>query len=259
MTDSIHFSENGPIAEIELARPAFRNAMRQEDYGALAQALDRANQSESIKVCVLSGQGSEFCAGNDVSEFAGDQYWDPDAFSDPERAPSAAIARALTEFRKPLIASVQGRAVGFGATVLLHCDFVIASDDAVILFPFVELGVVPEAGATWIIAQQLGRARARSLLLDPKPISAQAAYDLGLVSSVVKRDHLKETTKTLAARLSSKPTAAMMQTKRLINQTGDTLEQRMQEELKTLADRLNSSDVKAAFGNLARKLEKVEE
>ncbi|NQY98428.1 MAG: enoyl-CoA hydratase/isomerase family protein [Henriciella sp.] len=253
MTDTVHLSHKDGIAHLVLSRPNSLNAMRQSDYRKLADLLREADETDEIKVCVISGDGDDFCAGNDIEEFAEKDRWDPTELSDPARTPSTDAVHALMDFSKPLIAGLHGRAIGFGATMLLHCDLVIAHAGATISHPFVNLGLVPEAGATFLLAERLGRARAREVLMMADPVPAPRALELGLVSEMIhKQANLLDRAFEIARMLALKSQSALIATKRLVNRPGDTLKSRVGGEFRLLAERLNDSDVRDAFKSMSK-------
>jgi enoyl-CoA hydratase/carnithine racemase len=192
-----------------VSRPAQKNALTVEMYAAWADALDAASADDSVRVVVMRGAGGSFTAGNDLKDF----LERPPSGDD---APVFRFLRTLATFPKPLIAEVEGFAVGVGTTVLLHCDLVYAADDATLALPFTNLGVVPEAASSLLLPLALGHVRASELLLFGDPFGAAKALELGLVNRVVPKAELRAFVAERAAKLASKSAAALRETKALL-------------------------------------------
>jgi enoyl-CoA hydratase/carnithine racemase len=155
---------------------------------------------------------------------------------------------AVTGTTKPVIAAVHGAAVGIGTTILLHCDLVYASDDAKLMMPFVNLGIVPEAGSTVLLPATIGYQRSAELLMLGGPLSAQRAYELGLVNKVVAPEALLSTALEAAQKLLEKPAGALLATKRLLKKPLHAeLERAMREEVDVVRARLDSPETKEAL------------
>lgn len=154
-------------------------------YGAFADALTAFDQNADVGAIMSSGEGSDFCAGNDLGDFLSGEPIDRDMLADPERSEPARAVHALVDMRKPVLAAVEGRAIGFGATMLLHADYVAMSDAGFLLYPFLDIGILPEAGSSVLLARQVGQRKAAELLLDAGPIPAASAVSLGLASTAL--------------------------------------------------------------------------
>ena len=168
-------SNEGPVRRIRMNRPDKKNALTLAMYEAMAAAIEEAGSADGVR-CVLVAP-EVFCAGNDLNDFV------TMARSGRLGAPIIRFLHALARFQKPMVAAVSGAAVGVGTTMLLHCDQVIAADNAVLMTPFVSLGLLPEAGSSLIAPRLMGHARAFSLLVMGKPLSgeeAKAACEKGL-------------------------------------------------------------------------------
>ncbi|NIB44905.1 hypothetical protein HBA55_35330 [Pseudomaricurvus alkylphenolicus] len=246
MSNILYQVENR-VARITLNRPNRLNTFTQDVYSELAIALRKAQHDDRVHVLLLSANGTDFSAGNDIKEFVG-QMWSADKLAD-KATPSTDIVFALIELDKPLIASVKGRAIGFGATMLLHCDAVIASESASVRYPFVDLGLVPEAGATALMERLVGHAKALRIFYEAKSILADQALSLGIFSEVVGEDVLGMLSLSYAERLAEKPLSALRATKRLFNRAPEPLEDRVIAEFRALGDCLNSDAAQKAFKN----------
>src|SRR5467141_4775576 len=166
------------ILRVELNRPKKRNAMTSSMYVKLADVFNDAAKDERIRVVLWHGAGDSFCAGNDVEDFLKNP-------PGPGESPQAQLMNALINFDKPLVAAVQGAAIGGGTTMLLHCDFVYAGESAKFQMPFINLALVPEFGSSSIIPGRIGHIRAAELILLGLPFDAGRAAELGLVTQVV--------------------------------------------------------------------------
>jgi enoyl-CoA hydratase/carnithine racemase len=237
MDDFVHLRQDGETLHIEMARPAKRNALTAAMYAAMADGLSRAENDPVVRSVIFSGQGQEFCAGNDLNDFI--------ASPPAADAPVFRFIHGLAAATKVLIAAVQGRAVGIGTTMLLHCDFVLAEPDAAFMLPFVDLALVPEAGSSLLLPGLLGQRRAADLLLLGETLPAAEAVTVGLVNRIVPAGEALPAARSLAARLSTKPAGALQATKMLMKSAIDDLPGRIDEEIRVFGDRLRSAELKA--------------
>jgi enoyl-CoA hydratase/carnithine racemase len=178
MTEHVIVADDGPIRLVRLNRPAKKNALTGEMYDALTAALEGAAAGD-IRCVVLAGGRGAFCAGADLQDFR------DAAQHDGLRPQAKRFLHGLAQAGKPLVAAVQGVAVGIGTTMLLHCDYVVAADDARFATPFVHLGLVPEAGSSLLAPRLMGARRAFELLVMGRPFDAVTAKSVGLVNAVV--------------------------------------------------------------------------
>src|SRR5258705_8537602 len=195
MSDIIK-EHSGSILRIQLNRPEKKNAMTVAMYATLADFLNEAARDDAIRVVLWHGAGDSFCAGNDVQDFIKNPRG-------PGESPQARLMNALLDFEKPLIAAVQGAAIGGGTTMLTHCDFVYAGESAKFQMPFINLALVPEFGSSRSVPARIGHIRAAELILLGLPFDAKRAVDLGFVTQVVSHQNLlttaTETAQNLAA------------------------------------------------------------
>eukprot|EP01042_Synura_sphagnicola_P033917 gene33917-43514_t len=159
MTDILSDFKEG-VLTLRLNRAAKKNALTRAMYQDLTNGLARASSDDAISVVIIAAEGNDFSAGNDILDFAQDLPLYQDADSDHDSFPVFQFLKAITYFEKPLIAAVQGQAVGVGVTLLLHCDLVVAASDARLSLPFLKLGLVPEAGSTLLLPERIGHVRA---------------------------------------------------------------------------------------------------
>jgi enoyl-CoA hydratase/carnithine racemase len=174
------------MLRVELNRPEKRNAMTSSMYVALADIFNDAAKDEHTRVALWHGAGDSFCAGNDIEDFVKNP-------PGPGDSPQFRLMNALINFDKPLVAAVQGAAIGGGTTMLTHCDFVYAGASAKFKMPFINLGVVPEFGSSCSIPARIGHIRAAELILLGLPFDAQRAAELGLVTQIVSDQNLLAT------------------------------------------------------------------
>ena len=209
-TQVLRIEDDDAVRLLTLDRPEARNAFNRELYDAVRRALEDAAADESVTVCVITGAGDIFSAGQDLKALARLRD-DPDAGKgfDP-------FARALAAFDKPLLAAVNGAAVGVGTTMLPHCDLVLVSDAARFKLPFVALGLAPEAASSLLLPAVIGPQAAAHLLLTGDWMDAEEAVARGLAWKRFAPERLLEETLGLARRIADSPLEAVRNTKRLL-------------------------------------------
>lgn len=248
MSDTLLQKLDAGVLTLTFHRPDKKNAFTHAMYTEAREALAAAEANDAVRVVVLTGAEGAFTAGNDLGDFL--QH--PPTGED---APVFRYLRALVEMTKPLIASVDGAAVGIGTTMLLHCDFVLASERARFSMPFVNLGLCPEGASSLLLPRMAGTALASELLMFGEPFDAAMALRAGIVNRVVPQAQLAEVTAERARVLASKPVEAVKLTKRLLReplraQVDATLSREGAEFIK----RLSSPEAREAFSSfLARK------
>ena len=240
LPDHVAVEDADGVRHLVLDRPEKKNALTRAMYARLADALVEAAEDPAVRVVVLSGRGGAFTGGNDLGDF----------MQDPPTGPDSPVFRFLSAavgFPKPLVAAVEGAAIGIGTTVLLHCDLAYADAGAVFKMPFVDLGLVPEAASSLLLPRLAGQARAAELLMFGEAFSAETAREIGLVNAVVGGDvagHALERARALA----QKPPAALRQTKALLRrassgEVGETIAH----EGRLFVERLGSPEAAEAF------------
>ena len=238
---------SGSILRVQLNRPAKKNAMTSSMYVTLADVLNDAAKDEDIRVVLWHGAGDSFSAGNDVEDFLKNP-------PGPGESPQARLMNALVNFDKPLVAAVQGAAIGGGTTMLTHCDFVYAGESAKFQMPFVNLGLVPEFGSTSSVPMRIGHIRAAELILLGLPFDARRAAELGLVTRVVPDQALLATATETAQKLAQKPIGALRACKRLMKQSSrEQIAQAMKVEGEEFASRVRSAEAREAFAAFLEK------
>ena len=227
----LRIDDDGPVRLLTLDRPESRNAFNRSLYDAVRTALDDAAGDDSISVCVITGAGDIFSAGQDLKALAGIK-------DHPEEAQGFdPFARTLAAFDKPLIAAVNGAAVGIGTTLLLHCDLVLASDTARFKLPFVALGFAPEAASSLLLPAAIGPQAAAYYLLTGDWIDAETAVTRGLAWKRCSPERLLEEALGLAGSIAKAPLDALRHTKQLLQAArADAVTAAMDRELAYLAE-----------------------
>ena len=239
MSPHIQFTREAGVATIRLNRPQKRNAIDVAMYAALADALSECDRDPDVRAILLCGAGQNFTAGNDLADFAKR----PET---PGEAPSFRFLRGLAQANKPLVAAVDGYAVGIGVTMLLHCDLVFVSDRAKLRMPFVDLGLVPEAASTLLLPRQIGQLRAAELFLVSEMLSGPRAEQLGLANAVLPAAELEAHALEVCRRIAQKAPAAVRHTKALLRDRSGVME-RIAQEGEIFTAQLRSPEAREAI------------
>jgi len=243
MSEHISVSRDNAVMRISFNRPEKKNAITASMYTALADALEEAEKEDTIRVVLFDASGDMFTAGNDIGDFLSRGVESADPHQTP---PVMRFLFALAKAEKPLIAAVQGGAVGVGVTMLLHCDLVFASKIATFHTPFVDLALVPEAASSLLLPQIAGHQRAAEMLLSGKKIDAHRAYEFGFVSEIVAEEEIGEAGLKAAKDIAAKAPAAVRLTKKLMKGDREIIIARMQEEGALFAAQLASPEFREA-------------
>ena len=237
MTEHIQVDVEERVLRIRLHRPAKKNALTADMYGAMTAALERARSDEAIRAVLFVGSETCFTSGNDVGDFL-----------QPRGVAGATFIKTLPRVEKPMVAAVAGPAVGVGSTLLLHCDLVYASENAYLRLPFVDLGIVPEAASSLLLPRIIGHARASQLLLLGEMLKAEAAMTWGLVNEVVPVGQVEAHALAKAKLLAARAPAAVQATKRLLKRAEEaTVAETMNIELEEFSARLKSPEAREAL------------
>ena len=200
------------IRVLVLERPEKLNAFTAEGYGALAGQLDAAARDRRVSVCVLTGRGRAFSAGVDLDEAS------RPGSGEELGARFDVLVETLTRFPKPLVAAVHGPAVGFGATILLHCDLTVVDETAQIRLPFVALGTCAEAGSSWLLPRHVGAQQASWLLLSGATVNADEAVAAGFALARVPAGQALDHAMALARQVATHDLPALVANKRLLRE-----------------------------------------
>jgi len=230
------------VLRVRIHRADKKNALTLAMYAALTAALDEAAQDAAIRVVVLTGSGDSFSSGNDIADFLAN----PPAGED---SPVFQFLAALRQFEKPLVAAVNGLAVGIGVTMLLHCDLIYARAGATLSMPFVNLGLCPEGGSSLVLPRLIGYPRAAELLLLGEPFSAEQALAWGLINGIgADAAATLELALGQARRLARQPAAAVRLAKRLLKRNeAEALRETIALEGRHFIELLNSPEAAAAL------------
>ena len=237
----IIISNEGSIRKIRINRPEKKNALTLAMYETMAAAIEEAGADTGVRCLLLAGSPEIFCAGNDLNDFVAM------ARSGALGAQIVRFLHALARCEKPVVASVSGAAVGVGTTMLLHCDQVIASDTAVLLTPFVSLGLLPEAGSSLIAPRLMGHGRAFSLLVMGKALSAEEAKASGIVTAIVPGADLDAQSLAAAREIAALPPESLAAARRLMRGSVEEIVARIDEEAEAFKTRLASPEAQNAF------------
>jgi enoyl-CoA hydratase/carnithine racemase len=238
---SIRTATLNGVATIEIARPEKKNALTADMYQTMADAIADAGIDKAVRAVLITGQPGMFTAGNDLEDF----LHRPRANED---SPVLYFMRALTTCDKPVVAAVTGVAVGIGTTMLLHCDLVYVSDEAVLSMPFTSLGLVPEFASSLLVPQLMGRVRAAEKLLLGDPMTGAEAVDLGVANAVLPAGEVLPHARRMAERFNSLPPGAVQEAKRLLRRAGEAaVADTIVTEARLFGARLASPEAKEAF------------
>jgi enoyl-CoA hydratase/carnithine racemase len=234
-------NREGALAILRLNRAEKKNALTGAMYTALTAGLTEANADESVGAIVILGQPGIFCAGNDIKDFIGF------AMGGGIGQPILDFLRALVANEKPLVAGVDGAAIGIGTTMILHCDYAVASNRSVFATPFVDLGLVPEAASSLIVPQLMGNRLAFEMLAMGAKFDANRARETGLVNAVTDLESLETVTLETAKAIAAKPREAVRLARKLIRGDQSAILARIDEEAKLFSERLMSKEARTAF------------
>ena len=242
MSDEIRVAIADGVLTVRINRPEKKNALTAAMYAGLAEALDAAAGDDAVRCTLILGVPGAFSSGNDIGDFL--------KLAMSGQRDSMAVFDFLERIimaKKPVVAGVDGLAIGVGVTMLMHCDHVIASDRATFKTPFVDLGLLPEAGSSLIGPQIMGHHRAFAMLAMGETFSAEDARSAGLVNHVTTSDLLEERAIAAARSIAAKPPVALAQSRDLIRGDRTPVLERMKEEAELWKARLTSDEARQAF------------
>lgn len=248
MSEHVRIAAEDGVLRITLARPDKKNALTQPMYTALADALTRAETDSSVRVVLLEAEGDAFTAGNDLADFAAVAS----GKLDRNAMTTHLFLNALAHARKPLVAAVNGLAVGIGVTMLLHCDLVFVADDAKLSTPFVNLALVPEAASSVLLPARIGYARAYAMFALGEPIDGRTAASIGLANAALPAGEVRAYALAAAKKLASKPVGALQATKQLMRD-GAAIAAVMAKESEIFGTRLQSPETAEALRAFAER------
>jgi len=247
MSEELRIDVADGVMTVRFNRPEKKNALTHAMYGGVADALAEADRRDDVRVVLLCGTEDCFTAGNDLNDF----------LNNPPRGedrPAARFLEGLTRLQKPMVAAVNGVAVGVGTTMLLHCDMVYAGEGARLQLPFVNLALVPEAASSMLLPEMAGHHRAAELLMLGEPFDAAQALALGIVNDVFPDGEVQQRAREVALKLAAKPPEALRLTKALIKRgRGEAARERMQVESEHFSAQLKSAEAREAMQAIMEK------
>jgi enoyl-CoA hydratase/carnithine racemase len=242
MTEHVLIEKTDNILVLTLNRPDKKNALTRAMYKTLAAEITHADTDSAIRCILILANGDMFTAGNDLSDFA--------AIGNSDSAPKPEDANpflpALARARTPIVAAVNGRAVGIGVTMLLHCDLVYVADDALLTTPFVNLALVPEAASSILMPLRIGHVRAFEMFVLGEPVNAEKAVSWGIANRAVSPQQLHQVARAAAIAVAARAPASVVTTKSLMRDEQMMLA-RMSEEGGHFGRQLKSAEFKEAF------------
>lgn len=248
MTEHVGVTLEAGILRLLLTRPQKKNALTSAMYGALADALIRADSDRDVRVVLFEAEGDVFTAGNDINDFA--------AVASGARPRSEMrgfdFISQLGRAKKPLVAAVSGHAVGVGLTMLLHCDLVFVGEDVKLSVPFVNLALVPEAASSLLLPARIGHARAYAMFALGEPIDGKTAFNWGIANAALPRAEVRPRALAAAQALASRPLEALIATKQLMRDA-EALTGVMAREGAVFSERLKSAEAAEAFRAFAER------
>ena len=249
MTEHVLIEKAKGVLTLTLNRPDKKNALSPEMYEALGDAVDNAANDPDVRCILIQANGDMFTSGNDLATFAAVNSGDT---SRTERRGASALIQALGRAKTPVVAAVNGRAVGVGTTMLLHCDLVFLAEDALLTTPFVNLALVPEAASSITLPARIGHARAFSMFVLGEAVDAKKAEAWGIANAVVPLSELRAKARAAAEAVASKPPSAVAITKALMREPERYLA-RMQEEGAHFGAQLKTAEAAEAFAAFREK------
>ncbi|MGQ0384621.1 MAG: enoyl-CoA hydratase [Gammaproteobacteria bacterium] len=244
---SIAYQQDQGVATITIDRPDKKNALTGAMYEAIVANLRQAADDRAVRAVIFTGAGSAYTAGNDLKDFGNPRFAQPDS-------PVLTFMQTLAGYDKPVIAAVNGLAVGIGVTMLLHCDLVYAADTATFSMPFTSLGLVPEFASTLLFPMIAGRVRAAEALMLGKPFSAAEAVAMGVANAALPAVELLPHAQAAAKKLATLPPGAVRDTKKLLRQAlGNAVQETIMREASHFGPRLAGAEAREAIAAIIEK------
>jgi enoyl-CoA hydratase/carnithine racemase len=245
--NDVTVTDDGAVRVIRLNRPQKKNALTRAMYNAVSEAIRQSDRNDAIRCLLIAGAPGVFCAGNDIGDFldASGGGIDPSGHN---------FLHTLALRQKPLVAAVNGVAIGIGVTMLLHCEHVVAGAHATLSTPFIKLGLIPEAASTLLAPMRMGYSRAFSMLVMGRPLTAPEAREAGIVNAVVDPAQVDDVALAAAHEIAALPPKTVAVTRNLMRGHLDDVIKQIDAESNHFKDLLGSDEARAAFAAfLARK------
>ena len=241
MSEHIKIEQSGTVLRMTMARMAKKNALTSDMYDTMRGTIEKA-QGDGTRAIVICGGEGVFSAGNDIADFL-----KGGEMADIGEMPALRFIRVLAVNQVPLVAAVDGLAIGIGTTLTLHCDLVYATARTIFKMPFVDLSLVPEAASSLIVPQRVGMAKATELLMLGEGYDASEALRLGLINAIIPQEALIGHAMAQAQRLASKPAGAIAATRRLMRGDPELLSARIEGEMRAFALGMQSNEARQIF------------
>ena len=246
MSEHILIERNGAVVTIRMARPEKKNALTAAMYSGLTAGLREATADSGVRAILIAGAGGSFTSGNDLKDFASTPPQNSDS-------PVFQFLREISSCPKPIVAAVNGVAVGIGTTMLLHCDLVVADPATRFSLPFINLGLVPEAAPSLILPRMIGHVRASELLLLGEMFDAALAERYGIINRISAPGEAESEAMTLAQQLAAKAPEAMRRTKALLKSESKGVATRIAEEAAEFLPQLMGPEFREALNAFMEK------
>lgn len=244
MTDAVKRAVHDGVQTLRLARPEKKNALTQAMYKALSDAFEAGDKDDNVRAHVVLGAEGTFTAGNDIGDFLTHAQGQS---GDGGLGEVFRFIKLLPYIKKPILAGVDGAAIGIGTTFLFHCDMVFATPRSGFATPFLNLGLVPEAGSSLLMTERMGYARAFDMLVMGTTYTSEQMQSSGLLTAIVAPETLEETVMAAATKLAKKPKEALQLSRQLMRGDPKVLADRIDKEAQIFAERLSSDEARAAF------------
>ena len=243
MSEYVSIGKSGGVLTVTLNRPDKKNALTRPMYAAMGDAIDGAEADPDVRCILIQAEGDTFTGGNDIDDFAKANAGGADAAAGLKNNP---LLIALGRAKTPIVAAVQGKAVGIGVTMLLHCDLVFVAEDAQLITPFVNLGLVPEAASSLLLPARIGHVRAFSMFVLGEPVDGRTAVAWGLANAATPAGELRSRARAAAEAIAARAPAAVAITKALMRDP-QAIAGRMDEERDHFLSQLSSFEAREAF------------
>ena len=244
--EHILVTDDGATRTITMRRPEKKNTLTQEMYLAMSDAIDSAQSDQKIRCLILTGRSGVFTAGNDIGDFL-KAATEEDGTTRPRN--SVIFLQSLVNNSKPIVAAVDGIAIGIGMTILFHCDYVIASTTASFSSPFLQYGLVPEGATSLLAPRMMGHQRAFELLIMGRSMTAEDARKAGFINQIVPAGHAIVEAQKVAREICALSTEALVSSRKLLKPPTEDLVRRIGQEDYLFGERMRSPEAMAAFQN----------
>jgi enoyl-CoA hydratase/carnithine racemase len=244
MTGHLIVTDEGAARMIKLRRPEKKNAITPDMYRAMSEAIDTAQNNPAIRCIIITGGSGVFTSGNDLEEFLKEATADTNA---PRATNMTKFLYSLAHNVKPIIAAVDGIAIGIGTTMLFHCDYVLASTTATFSTPFIQLGLVPEGASSLLMPRTMGHQRAFAMVTMGRTFSAEDARLAGFVNVVVAPGHTEAEARKVAREICALPAEAVAISRKLLRLPAEDMTRRIDQEAHLFGERMRSKEAVAAF------------